>query len=118
MSVDELAQPCYAFFVLFSVHTQCFLRIDEIPRSLQIFSARKSSISLCLGTVEVRSSFGFIKTECLCPSRTKRHPWTRKYLSKSFRSISLPTMQEGRFGVTHDAFQHSFQRPNSDSAPQ
>ena len=49
-------------------------RGSSISRSLQIFRHRKSLISRCLGTVDVRFDAGLKKTECEPPSRRSWHP--------------------------------------------
>lgn len=66
-----------------------------MPRSLQIFLARLSGISECLGTVEVLRLAAFQKTECFLPSRSRSQPCSLRYYSKARRftlmqSLTLP----------------------------
>ena len=57
------------------------------PKSLQIFLPKKVLISLCLGTVEACPAEGLIKTVCLAPSLSTKHPKDKIYLIKSLRFI-------------------------------
>ena len=52
--------------------------IRGIRRSLQIFRARSSSISVWQGTDECVFSLGLCYHECLRPSRSNAHPFLRK----------------------------------------
>jgi hypothetical protein len=64
-----------------------FLSGCVIPRSRQIFFAKKLSISVWRGTVEDFLTRGLKKTLCLAPSLIKTHPFLRRCLIKSFLLI-------------------------------
>lgn len=57
------------------------------PRSLHIFLARRSSISVCLGTADRLFSAGFCHHEWREPSRRNSQPWERRKLTSSLRFI-------------------------------
>ena len=59
------------------------------PRSLQIFFAKKSSISECLGTDDVRFETVFMNTECLAPSRIRRQQYRSIWRMRSTRFMGL-----------------------------
>lgn len=67
-----------------------------IPRSLQIFLAKKSSISVCLGTAERLLSVGLRHHECRDPSRTNSQPWERRYVRSSLLFIERSFLLENR----------------------
>lgn len=56
-----------------------------MPRSLQIFLAKKSCTSVWRGTVELRRYSGLKNTECFVPSRTKTHPCIRRWRMRLIR---------------------------------
>lgn len=60
-----------------------------MPKSLQIFRARKESISLCRGTVEKRPAAGLKNKLCFAPSLMKTQPCFRRYAKRSGRFIWL-----------------------------
>jgi hypothetical protein len=57
--------------------------IGSIPRSLHIFLARSSSISVCRGTDERLFWLGFPHQECRDPSLTNSQPCVRRYFNNS-----------------------------------
>jgi hypothetical protein len=61
-----------------------FILIGGRPKSLQIFLPKKVLISVCLGTVEACPEEELMKTVCLDPSRTTKHPANIMYFTKSF----------------------------------
>ena len=74
-----------------------------IPRSLQIFLARMSIISVWRGTADRLFNVGLCHQECRAPSRSCTHPCSRKYRSNSCRFIwrlvlheSLRRLRRGR----------------------
>ena len=62
-------------------------RVNGMPRSLYIFRASWSWISLCRGTEECRFWRGLLHHEWLPPSRTNAQPWARRCRSNSMRFI-------------------------------
>jgi hypothetical protein len=54
---------------------------------LQIAAATWFSISRWRGTLVCRFTCGLCQMLCLAPSRSRRHPWFRRCLSKSVRFI-------------------------------
>ena len=80
--------------------SESYFLICGMPRSLQILFARKSSISLWRGTVEVLLFLRLWKTECLFPSRNKRHSFSFRCISSWRRFIKF--MREFLFGTIHE----------------
>ena len=64
--------------------------IGGIPRSLQIFFARMSLISVCLGTEERLFNSGFHHHECLLPSLSSWQSFSVRYARSVFRFIFGP----------------------------
>lgn len=58
-----------------------------MPRSLHIFRARSSSISLCLGTAERLFSLGLCHQEWRLPSRNSSQPCACRWRNRSLRFI-------------------------------
>ena len=64
------------------------------PRSLQIFRASSSVISLCLGTAERRFCSGLCHHECLPPSGNSSHPGDERCRKSCLRFIRLSAFRE------------------------
>ncbi len=86
----EVLYPRYRTCVAYRL-TVFFAKNDHpicgIRRSLQIFRARSSSISVWRGTAECVCWLGLCHHECLRPSRSKAHPFLRKCRISSARFI-------------------------------
>jgi hypothetical protein len=65
-------------------------------RSLQIFRARYSSISVCRGMAERRFFTGLVHQECLPPSRRSEQPCCCKWRSNARRFIPSQILQRTR----------------------
>jgi hypothetical protein len=81
--------PFFPFsFTRESAHTLVrFYLIFGTPRSLQIFLAKSSSISLCLGTAERLFWLGWCHHECRPPSLSNSHPCLLRCRRSSSRFI-------------------------------
>ena len=64
-----------------------FYFIDGTPKSLHIFLASISLISVCLGIDERLLNSVLIHQECLDPSLNNLHRWDRRYFKNFFRFI-------------------------------
>lgn len=66
-------------------------------RSRRIFLARRSVISLCLGTADLLLCKGLVHHECLAPSRSNRHPYFLKCLRSCWRFTRIWPLPRTRF---------------------
>ncbi len=72
-----------------TIYYQNFPYFLGMPKSLQIFFARNSSISVCLGTDDVLLEIEFIYIEWRAPSRTRKHLNRSIWRIRSVSFISL-----------------------------
>jgi len=63
------------------------LPVGRIPKSLQIFLAKKELISVCRGTVENRWVVGLKNKLCFAPSFAKTQPCFSRYAIRTRRFI-------------------------------
>jgi len=71
---------------------------DGMPRSLQILLARKSLISVCLGTEDRLFKFRFHHHECLPPSLRGWHPYFVRCARSSFLFIRIEFLRSNGTG--------------------
>jgi hypothetical protein len=91
MLLEERRAKCVLATVALVEHvfSNCYRNhaTGGMPKSLQIFFARLSTISVCRGTADRRFRAGLCHHECLLPSRRNRHPCSSRYLRRARRFI-------------------------------